>query len=130
MNVTKRINCPEFTTKDTSTIRELMAPANSLICRQSLAEAALPPGASTLAHRHPETEEIYYILSGSGEMAIEDEIQSVQPGDSIGILPGQRHQIRNNGATTLVFLCCCVPAYTHADTVECDALLDPVLHIE
>lgn len=130
MNVTRRINCAEFTTKDTSTIRELMAPANSQVRKQSLAEASLPPGASTLAHRHPETEEIYYILSGSGEMAIEHEIQTVQPGDSIGILPGQRHQIRNNGAIPLVFLCCCVPAYTHADTVECDALLFPDVHIE
>jgi mannose-6-phosphate isomerase-like protein (cupin superfamily) len=112
-----------FTTKDGSTIRELLAPANSSIERQSLAEAQLEPGCSTQAHSHPATEEIYYILSGNGMMAIEDAHSPVGPGDAIAIPAGLRHQIRNTGSVPLVFLCCCVPAYTHADTLMCDPLL-------
>jgi mannose-6-phosphate isomerase-like protein (cupin superfamily) len=124
MILTARDQCPEFTTKDSSLIRELMAPRNSAIERQSLAEATLHPDASTIAHYHPLTEEIYYILSGEGMMAIEHENQPIGPGHAIGILAGKRHQIRNTGAVDLVFLCCCVPAYTDTDTIECDPLLD------
>jgi len=108
---------PAIVTKDTSIIREILAPRNSAIARQSLAEATLPVGAATQAHRHPATEEIYYILKGTGLMRVEGDERTVIPGDGIAILPGARHQIRNNGTSDLVFLCCCVPAYEDEDTV-------------
>ena len=106
-----------FTTKDGSEIRELLAHRNSCIRNQSLAEARLPPGATTTAHYHPATEEIYYILEGDGLMQIDDDEQPVGPGDAIAIAPGSRHQIKNVGQVTLKFLCCCAPAYEHDDTV-------------
>lgn len=106
-----------FTTKDGSEIRELLAHRNSCIRNQSLAEARLPAGATTTPHYHPSTEEIYYILAGQGRMHIGDEIADVEPGDAIAIPPGETHQIQNSGSETLVFLCCCAPAYEHADTV-------------
>jgi mannose-6-phosphate isomerase-like protein (cupin superfamily) len=109
-----------FATKDGSEIRELLAHRNSCIRNQSLAEARLAPGASTAAHYHPRTEEIYYILSGQGRMRIGDETSDVGPGDAIAIPPGAEHEITNTGQATLVFLCCCAPAYEHADTVLID----------
>lgn len=111
---------PAFTTKDGSEIRELLAYRNSCIRNQSLAEARLPPGASTVAHYHPRAEEIYYLLAGSGRMQIGEEFQDVGPGDAIAIPPGQVHQITNTGGQTLLFLCCCAPAYEHSDTVLVD----------
>lgn len=110
-----------FTTKDGSEIRELLAHRNSGIRNQSLAEARLPPGASTSPHHHPVTEEIYYILEGTGSMQIADEIRQVGPGDAIAIPPGQVHQIRNTGISVLKFLCCCAPGYEHEDTVLANA---------
>ena len=62
-----------FTTKDGSEIRELLAHRNSCIRKQSLAQARLPPGARTTPHYHPLTEEIYYVLEGTGEMRIGEE---------------------------------------------------------
>lgn len=108
---------PAFTTKDGSEIRELLAYRNSSVRRQSLAEARLPPGASTTPHYHPRTEEIYYILTGKGTMRLERAVQFVGPGDAIAIPPGARHQITNSGTEPLVFLCCCAPAYEHEDTI-------------
>lgn len=107
-----------FTTKDGSTIREILAPNNAphTIANQSLAEATLPPDRATAPHYHSKTEEIYYLLRGTGEMRIETETRRVGPGDAVAIAPGARHQIVNVGATDLVFLCCCAPAYTHEDT--------------
>jgi len=108
---------PAFTTKDGSEIRELLAYRNSCIRRQSLAEARLAVGGSTTRHRHPSTEEIYYILEGTGEMQIDDESRQVGPGDAIAIPPGASHELRNTGQTVLKLLCCCVPAYEHKDTI-------------
>jgi len=123
MDVINRENVAVFTTKDTSTIREILAPRNSSLVQQSLAEATLAPGAKTQAHIHPGTEEIYYILSGTGCMAIEGEQRQVAAGDGIAIPAGKRHQIRNTGVQDLIFLCCCVPAYTDADTEFCASLI-------
>jgi len=108
---------PAFTTKDGSQIRELLAHRNSCIRAQSLAEARLPPQHATTPHYHPQTEEIYYILTGSGRMQIEGDLRDVGPGDAIAIPPGARHQITCTSAEPLVFLCCCAPAYEHDDTV-------------
>ncbi|HOM17039.1 MAG TPA: cupin domain-containing protein [Thermoguttaceae bacterium] len=105
-----------FITKDGSEIRELLAYRNSCIRNQSLAEAKLPPGASTTAHRHQKTEEIYYILEGRGRMRLDAETRSVGPGDAIAIPPGSVHQITNTGEGVLKFLCCCAPTYEHEDT--------------
>jgi len=117
MDVTNLERVPAFATKDGSEIRELLAPRNSAIQHQSLAEARLLPGASTTPHYHPRTEEIYYITAGRGRMQIGEETRLVGPGDAIAIPPGQVHQLTNIGSVTLRLLCCCAPAYEHSDTV-------------
>ena len=106
-----------FITKDGSEIRELLAHRNSDIRKQSLAEARVQPGQRTAPHYHRQTEEIYYILRGGGEMNIDGERRSVGPGDAVAIPPGKVHTIFNSGAEPLVFLCCCAPAYEDEDTV-------------
>jgi mannose-6-phosphate isomerase-like protein (cupin superfamily) len=106
-----------FTTKDGSEIRELLAHRNSAIRNQSLAEARLPVGGSTQEHYHPLAEEIYYITQGMGRIRIEGELREVKPGDAIAIPPGQKHKLWNTGNDTLRLLCCCAPAYEHADTI-------------
>ena len=108
---------PAFTTKDGSEIRELLAHRNSVIRKQSLAEARLEPGQQTMPHYHIQTEEIYYILSGKGLMQVGPDTQQVGPGDAIAIPPGEIHTIINNGQEQLKFICCCAPAYEHEDTV-------------
>jgi mannose-6-phosphate isomerase-like protein (cupin superfamily) len=117
MDIRKLDEVPAFTTKDGSEIRELLAHRNSVIQKQSLAEARLPVGGSTQEHYHPKTEEIYYITHGEGKMRIGEEEQRVVVGDAIAIPPGERHKIWNDGQETLRFLCCCAPAYEHEDTV-------------
>jgi len=106
-----------FITKDGSEIRELLAYRNSSIKNQSLAEARVPVGKSTLEHYHIKSEEIYFILEGAGKMKIEDEISIVNKGDAIAISPGKRHKIWNIGNNVLKILCCCAPAYEHNDTI-------------
>ncbi len=115
--ITRLEQVPAFTTKDGSEIRELLACRNSPIKNQSLAEARLAPGQSTQEHYHIKTEEIYHITSGHGLMRLDGKEFAVAPGDSIAILPGQKHKITNTGADTLKLLCMCAPCYEHDDTV-------------
>lgn len=107
---------PPYITKDGSEIRELMHPAVHGNQAQSLAEATVPPGGKTLLHRHRQTEELYHITAGTGLMTLGEEVFPVAVGDTIGIPPGTAHCIENRGDTPLCLLCCCAPAYDHADT--------------
>jgi mannose-6-phosphate isomerase-like protein (cupin superfamily) len=104
-----------FTTADGSTIRELLGLPTAPVRNQSLAEATLEAGQATERHYHAESEEIYYVVEGSGEMELDGERRRVDVGDAVLIPPGARHQIRAD-AGRLRFLCCCAPAYRHEDT--------------
>ena len=120
MHCMNRDEAQAFTTKDGSTIRVLVDARLGGARSQSLAEAVLPPGKATERHRHPVSEEIYYILSGQGEMEVDGERSLVGPSDAVLIPPGAMHQIRadvDSGDVELRFLCCCAPAYTDVDTV-------------
>lgn len=105
-----------FITLDGSEIRELLAHRNSGLRHQSLAEARVPVGGSTQAHYHARTEEIYYITRGSGHLRLGSAERDVREGDAIAIPPGIIHQLWNTGPEPLRLLCCCAPAYEHADT--------------
>jgi organic hydroperoxide reductase OsmC/OhrA/mannose-6-phosphate isomerase-like protein (cupin superfamily)/uncharacterized damage-inducible protein DinB len=121
MDVVSLRVCQAFTTKDGSIIRELLSHRNSSIRNQSLAEASIGPGIKTEAHFHKASEEIYYIIDGSGVMCFEDEVRRVVEGDAISIPPGMVHWIHNDGTQELKLLCCCAPAYEHDDTFMVDA---------
>jgi mannose-6-phosphate isomerase-like protein (cupin superfamily) len=109
VNVSSLASAEPFATKDGSTIRELHHTTE-----QSLAEATLEAGQATDRHYHGRTEEIYFVLEGSGELELDGEKRRVEPGDAALIPPGALHQIR--AETELRFLCCCAPPYSHEDT--------------
>jgi len=116
MDIRSLETVPAFTTKDGSEIRELLAPRNSAIRNQSLAEARLAPGMSTQDHCHRVAEEIYYITHGQGRMRVGEECHEVRAGDAVAIPPGVPHKLWNTGSGPLRLLCCCAPAYEHDDT--------------
>lgn len=105
-----------YTTRDGSTIRELMHPALHGNANQSLAEASVPVGTTTLLHRHLKSEELYHITVGEGVMQLGDEQFVVRVGDTVLIPPGTPHAIENCGEGELKLLCCCAPPYSHDDT--------------
>ena len=63
-----------FVTKDGSTIRELHHTDV-----QSLAEATLEPDEATQRHYHRATEEIYFVLKGSGRMEVDGDTRDDPP---------------------------------------------------
>jgi mannose-6-phosphate isomerase-like protein (cupin superfamily) len=116
MDVRSLERADAFVTADGSTIRELCGLPTGGTVNQSLAEASLEPGQTTRRHYHAETEEIYFVVEGEGEMELDGDRTHVRPGDAVPIAPGAWHELRNAGEGPLRILCCCAPPYRHEDT--------------
>ncbi|WP_017299994.1 cupin domain-containing protein [Nodosilinea nodulosa] len=115
MLIRKLLDCPEFIAGDGTQLRELLHPDRQAVSlRYSLAHAVVPVGQVSVPHALT-TSEVYYILSGQGEMHINDEISPVEPGDAVYIPPQARQYIRNTGDQPLVFICLVDPAWRQAD---------------
>ena len=117
MEIVRREQREAFITADGSSIRELAGVPSGNAANQSLAEAVVPPGATTIAHLHRTTEEIYLFTAGTGRMRLGDEERAVRAGDCVVIAPGIAHKLWADEREPLVLLCCCAPAYSHEDTV-------------
>ena len=61
-------------------------------------------GAAVGDHTHSRTEEIYFIISGRGEMDQDGEISEVGPGDLIMTRRGVTHALTNTGTGPVEFL--------------------------
>lgn len=117
MLIRKLQDCPEFIAGDATLLRELLHPDKQpLALRYSLAHAVVPVGESSKPHAL-KTSEVYYILSGSGEMHIDQDVQMVEAGDAVYIPPNARQFICNRGNEPLVFLCIVDPAWQAADEI-------------
>ncbi len=71
---------------------------------QMVSHITLDPGASIGEHRHEGDEEVYCILSGSGEYLEEGEWIAVRPGHITVALRGGTHALRNTGKEPLELL--------------------------
>jgi mannose-6-phosphate isomerase-like protein (cupin superfamily) len=68
-----------------------------------LAIASLASGRMIEAHVDP-MEEIYFMLSGVGEMCVDDQKRQVKPGDAVWVPAGAEHSLRNTGEEDSVIL--------------------------
>lgn len=120
MLIRKLLDCEEFIAGDGTLLREVLHPDKQAVAlRYSLAHAIVPVGQTSIPHALA-TSEVYYLLSGEGEMHIQPEsseleVQSVSAGDLVYIPPHAKQWIRNCGPEPLVFLCIVDPAWQVAD---------------
>jgi len=105
-----------YVTKDGSIIREIVHPGIQEGVSLSVAQATVSAGSTTVMHIHRTSQEVYHVTSGQGLMTLGREEFPVGPGDTVLIMPGTPHQVRNTGNVPLVILCCCTPPYDHGDT--------------
>ena len=71
-----------------------------------LSSTDLKPSQSTRGHSHPGQEEVYYFVSGTGEMEVDNNLFTVQGGDVILIPDGAFHRVHNlSPKTNLYFVC-------------------------
>ena len=73
-----------------------------------LSSTKLYRGQSTRGHRHPGQEEVYFFISGHGQMIVGDETDEaffVTAGDVVLIPDGVFHRVINDGEIDLLFNC-------------------------
>lgn len=77
---------------------------NNLIVSSTL----LNPGKETTGHKHAGQEEVYFFISGQGNMIIDGdtyETFKVEANDVVLIPDGAFHKVINNGTDPLYFVC-------------------------
>jgi mannose-6-phosphate isomerase-like protein (cupin superfamily) len=116
MRIRRLSECSEFIAGDLTCLRELLHPDREYPFdgRYSLAHAVVAPGGKSRRHCL-KTDEVYYILSGRGQMHVDDESAEVGPGDALEIPPGAVQWIENIGPDELAFLCIVDPAWRAED---------------
>ncbi len=122
MLIRQLLDSPKFMAGDGTQLRELLHPhKQSLALGYSLAHAILPAG-QVSTPQALRTSEVYYILSGTGEMHIHDEGSTVGPGHAIYIPPNARQYLRNPGSEPIIFICIVDPAWRAEDETIFDAV--------
>ena len=76
----------------------------------ALGYVTLEPGGGQVPWHNQEQEEVYFVLSGTGEMCLGDQRQTVTGGQAVFIPPGVFHQMTNVGPEPLTMLYCYGPA--------------------
>jgi quercetin dioxygenase-like cupin family protein len=71
--------------------------------RSSLGYSVFTPGTVLAAVRH-ETEEVAYVVEGSGELRLDDGAVPFGPGDALHIPAGVWHAVANTGGADVVMV--------------------------
>ena len=107
--------CSEIRSGDGCRLRQVFNPLqDDLDLGYSFAIAWLHPGESAALHCL-KSSEVYYILTGRGELEIGGETAEVLPGRAVYVPPGVRQRIRNTGQVELGFICIVDPAWRPED---------------
>jgi quercetin dioxygenase-like cupin family protein len=107
-----------FVTAENMIVDELPWGPHHWLARPGLVDAELlqlvrvliPPGKGHAFHRHPEFEEIIYVVGGTCEQWVERERRLLQAGDAAHIPMNMVHASYNVGSDTLTLLAILAPA--------------------
>ena len=118
MLIRRLAECPEIIAGDSTRLRELLHPDRGYTFngRYSIAHASIGPGEKSRRHRL-KTSEVYYLISGSGVMHINEQATVVRAGDCFEIPPLHDQWLENSGAEPLMFLCIVDPAWHPHDEI-------------
>lgn len=107
----------DYLAPDSSEIRLLTSEKRGGLCH-----CTLPVGKTSCAVKHKTVDEIWYFLSGTGEVwrkyEGKEETDEIQPGTSINIPAGTCFQFRNIGAEPLKFICITMPPWPGLEEAE------------
>lgn len=111
-------DCEKFSANDGCDIQELLHPANDLVdIPYSIAIASVQAGKRSYKHRL-EQSEVYFILSGSGIMHMNDKEKGLQQGDVVLIPAGSVQWLENTGEDEIQFMAIVSPPWTEAGDIR------------
>ncbi len=82
-------------------IKHIAAPWTLGTTKMWLGMSKIDPNSCSNPHTHSDQEEIFYVVSGYGQIRVEDEVADVGPGSCVLAPIGQEHQLINNHDETL-----------------------------
>ncbi|MCL2057533.1 MAG: cupin domain-containing protein [Oscillospiraceae bacterium] len=74
-------------------IEQGIAPSRTL----TMGQTVIYPTGSTTGHSHDDMEEVYYVISGEGEMVVGEDRYPVRAGDALYVPPGEFHTTFQKG---------------------------------
>jgi mannose-6-phosphate isomerase-like protein (cupin superfamily) len=63
----------------------------------TMGQTTIYPTGSTTGHSHDDMEEVYYVISGEGEMVVGDDRYPIRTGDALYVPPGEFHTTFQKG---------------------------------
>ena len=78
---------------------------NKMLHNLVVSSTQLNPNKQTTGHNHKGQEEVYFFIRGNGEMQLDDDKFSVEPGDIALIKDGVFHKVYNTSKQELYFIC-------------------------
>ncbi|OQY99739.1 MAG: hypothetical protein B6D35_08690 [Candidatus Brocadia sp. UTAMX2] len=105
---------PSYIAPDGSEIRLLTKTKTG-----EISHATLPPKGVSLAVRHKSVDEIWYFISGKGQVwrrqGNQEEVVDAEPGTCLTIPVGTHFQFRNTGSEPLCFAIATIPPWPGPD---------------
>ncbi len=80
----------------------------------SVIQENVPPNKREHRHYHNESQQFFYVLSGSVHIEVRGEMFEIHAGNGIHVPPKAPHQLMNNGSTDVQFLVISQPK-SHGD---------------
>jgi mannose-6-phosphate isomerase-like protein (cupin superfamily) len=91
--------------------RNLVGGVSPVQCQNfSMGYVTLEPHGGQVPWHNQEQEEVYFIVSGTGEVCLGDERQTVNGGQCVYIPPTVFHQLTNTGSEPMTMIYCYGPA--------------------
>lgn len=76
----------------------------------SMGYVTLEPEGGQVPWHNQEQEEVYFVVSGTGQMCLGEEMQELKAGEAVYIPSGVFHQLTNTGTEPLIMIYCYGPA--------------------
>lgn len=83
----------------------------------SVIREKMPSGTSENLHFHNHAQQFFFILSGTANFEVEDEMFEVHEGQGFHVLPKKKHRILNNTDKALEFIVISEPK-SHGDRIN------------
>ena len=97
------------------TLKHLVAPWTLGSTRMWVGMTKIDPGSRSNRHKHPDHEEVFYVVSGHGQITVGIESDSIEPGSLILVPPGLEHVLFNDGDETLKVLSVVSPPFERSE---------------
>ncbi|RQG99409.1 cupin domain-containing protein [Natrarchaeobius oligotrophus] len=108
---------------DWGTIKWMSRPDVTGSERFSAGIVNLDPGRGHELHTHPDSDELLFVISGTGEQIVGDETREIGPGELVYVPENVEHGTMNTGWETLQLLAVYAPAGPEevlADLPDCE----------